>query len=599
MNETHFCQECGTEIPLDAPAGLCPKCLLTAGFESHAPFDSEGERSRSSPGQTGFQPPSVAELAPRFPHLEILELLGKGGMGAVYKARQPGLDRLVAVKILPPEVGRDKAFAERFTREARALARLNHPNIVTIHDFGQTDGLFFFVMEYIEGANLRQAMQAGRLKPEGALAIIPQICDALQYAHDEGIVHRDIKPENILLDKKGRLKIADFGLSKLLTSAGRESPEASLTGTNQVMGTLHYMAPEQMHGTKTVDHRADIYSLGVIFYELLTGDIPAGHFEPPSRRVQVDVRLDEVVLRALAREPAKRYQQASDVKTDVESVRSTPEAEPELSFAVLGTLITHNTLVREWLGQPARVRRVVKGMLWLGFFALALIFGSYAWRVQMAGGPDFPEMNTSVLEIGAFDPWFHRESYQGTNDDSSGFVQRVSTRIYWLSWSMLAGVLAVVLLSVIVGIERLDRTAKAHRRATSKHDRATSKHDSAAWRGTSITQTRFMVPGHCEVISQAIFHFPAFGYEQVEQRPDLCIFERGTKWAGLWSMNIRDYRTRLTVRTASAPDGRVWVSCDWSVRTNGAWITRSDIQNLQVEGREFEAMLLGKSADTE
>src|SRR5712692_9194174 len=132
-------------------------------------------------------------------------------MGAVYKARQPGLDRLVALKILPPDAGRDPAFAERFTREARALAKLNHPNIVGVYDFGQTDGQYYLIMEFVDGLNLRQVLRAGELKPQEALRIVPQICEALQFAHDEGIVHRDIKPENILLDKKGRVKIADFG----------------------------------------------------------------------------------------------------------------------------------------------------------------------------------------------------------------------------------------------------------------------------------------------------------------------------------------------------------------------------------------------------
>lgn len=272
-----------------------------------------------APGLAGFQPPPVEQLARLFPQLEILELLGKGGMGAVYKARQLGLDRFVAVKILPPEVGRDPLFAERFMREARAMAKLSHPHIVAVHDFGQTSGLFYFVMEFIDGANLRQTLRAGKLQAAEALAIVPQICDALQYAHDEGIVHRDIKPENILLDKRGRVKIADFGLSKLVHQG--TTPDVSLTGTEQVMGTVRYMAPEQMLGTRFVDHRADIYSLGVVFYELLTGDVPMGRFEPPSKKVQVDVRLDEVVLRALAQEPEKRYQHASDVKTDVEIVR--------------------------------------------------------------------------------------------------------------------------------------------------------------------------------------------------------------------------------------------------------------------------------------
>ncbi len=149
-------------------------------------------------------------------------------MGAVYTARQPGLDRLVALTILPEEAGQDSAFTERFTREARALARLNHPHIVAVHDFGQADGLFYLLMEFVDGVNLRQALQAGSISPREALAIVPQVCDALQFAHTEGIVHRDIKPENILIDRKGRVKIADFGLAKLLH---RDSEIDKLTAT--------------------------------------------------------------------------------------------------------------------------------------------------------------------------------------------------------------------------------------------------------------------------------------------------------------------------------------------------------------------------------
>jgi serine/threonine protein kinase len=266
-----------------------------------------------------------------FPQLEILELLGHGGMGAVYKARQPKLDRLVALKIIRPEAAGDPAFAERFNREARLLARLSHPHIVAVYDFGEVSlsaagagtndqQLYFFLMEYVDGMNLRQLLQTGELLPEQALAIVPQICEALQFAHDEGIVHRDIKPENILLDKRGRVKIADFGLAKLAASSPQEF---TLTGTHQVMGTPRYMAPEQMEGSRAVDHRADIYSLGVVFYEMLTGEVPMGHFDPPSQKVKVDVRLDEVVLRALAREPQRRYQRVSEVKTDVESISHT------------------------------------------------------------------------------------------------------------------------------------------------------------------------------------------------------------------------------------------------------------------------------------
>ena len=268
-------------------------------------------------------PPTPAELAPHFPDLEILELVGRGGMGVVYKARQKRLDRLVALKILSPKIGQDPAFAERFAREARAMAMLSHPHIVAVYDFGQTDGLYYFLMEFVDGVNLRRLLDTGKLAPEEALAIVPQICDALQYAHDHGVVHRDIKPENILLDKEGRVKIADFGLAKLV---GREAKDLTLTGAGQVMGTPHYMAPEQIEHPQEVDHRADIYSLGVVFYQMLTGELPIGRFAPPSKKVQIDVRLDEVVLRALEKEPERRYQQASEIKTQVETIVTTPRA---------------------------------------------------------------------------------------------------------------------------------------------------------------------------------------------------------------------------------------------------------------------------------
>jgi predicted Ser/Thr protein kinase len=324
MAETKICPKCRAELPDNAPSGICPKCLMQAGLESEQEVASASQMNPTTPW-SGFVPPQPDDLAKFFPQLEILELLGKGGMGAVYKARQPGLERLVAVKILPPEFGTDPAFAERFTREARALASLNHQNIVSIFDFGQVDGQYYFIMEYVDGANLRHVIKTGTIKPEEALALVPQICEALQFAHDEGVVHRDIKPENILIDKRGRLKIADFGLAKLAT---RSPEEWTLTGTHQVMGSPRYMAPEQMEGSHAVDHRADIYSLGVVFYEMLTGEVPAGHFEPPSKKVEVDVRLDEVVLRAMAREPERRYQHASDVKTDVENVLTTTSAAP-------------------------------------------------------------------------------------------------------------------------------------------------------------------------------------------------------------------------------------------------------------------------------
>ena len=323
METERICPSCRKPLAPDAPLGLCPDCLIKAGLN---PGTDPGDANLSA---AGFVPPPVEEIAKLFPQLEIVEFIGKGGMGAVYKARQPKLDRFVALKILPPVAAGDPGFAERFNREARALARLSHPNIVAVHDFGQAGGLHYLVMEFVDGGNLRQIEAAGRLAADQALAIVPQICDALQFAHNEGIVHRDIKPENLLLDKKGRVKITDFGIAKMLGLGA----QTTLTGARDVVGTPHYMAPEQVEKPQSVDHRADIYSLGVVFYEMLTGELPLGRFAPPSRKVQVDVRLDEVVLHALEKEPELRYQQASQVKTAVETIAASPSAQPAGSAA--------------------------------------------------------------------------------------------------------------------------------------------------------------------------------------------------------------------------------------------------------------------------
>jgi uncharacterized protein (TIGR03067 family) len=241
-------------------------------------------------------------------------------MGVVYKARQLSLNRFVALKLLAPERVHDPAFAERFASEAQALAKLNHPNIVTVHDFGQAGGYFYLLMEFVDGANLREIMHARKLSPAEALAIVPPLCDALQYAHDLGIVHRDIKPENLLVDKDGRVKVADFGIAKMLGAdqAGTALAESNLVGTPQ------YMAPEQTKHSTGVDTRSDIYSLGVVFYEMLTGELPAKPIVAPSRVVRVDVRLDEIVLRALEQSPERRYQTAAELRTQVESFVSDP-----------------------------------------------------------------------------------------------------------------------------------------------------------------------------------------------------------------------------------------------------------------------------------
>ncbi|MEO7298030.1 MAG: serine/threonine-protein kinase [Verrucomicrobiota bacterium] len=394
------CPQCGTPLPANAPAGLCPRCVMAMNMATETEFTGEFGPHGTKILKTA---PTPEEIAVKFPQLEILGLIGRGGMGAVYKARQKELDRIVALKILPPGIGETPGFAERFTREAKALAKLNHPNIVTLYEFGVAAGvspavepgfqpsgksvansergesseassnpianpggrmppstsgqrpdatkIFYFLMEFVDGVNLRQLLETGRVAPREALAIVPQICDALQFAHDHGIVHRDIKPENILMDRRGRVKVADFGLAKIVgadaTAFGvppsgdsiganpdrlkAELQTSDLTEAGKVMGTPNYMAPEQKDRPLEVDHRADIYALGVVFYQMLTGELPGKPIIPPSsntRGIHIDVRLDEIVLRALEKKPELRYQQVSEVKTCVENITGSAGVPP-------------------------------------------------------------------------------------------------------------------------------------------------------------------------------------------------------------------------------------------------------------------------------
>ncbi|HUK83470.1 MAG TPA: serine/threonine-protein kinase, partial [Verrucomicrobiae bacterium] len=349
MDTLKTCQSCGKPLAAATPRGLCPVCLMKVGLGT-----ATGDPTVAQPDAAL---PSPTEIAPHFPNLEILECLGRGGMGVVYKARQPRLNRFVALKILAPERVADPRFAERFLREAQALARLNHPHIVAVHDFGEVGGLYYLLMEFVDGVSLRALLRDHKITPEQALAIVPKICDALQYAHEQGVVHRDIKPENVLLDKQGRVKIADFGIAKIV--GGEQAPQ-KITQDQQVVGTPHYMAPEQVETPKLVDHRADIYSLGVVFYEMLTGELPLGRFEPPSKRVHVDVRLDEVVLHALEKQPERRYQHASEVKSDVETIVAHPDA---------GSLEAARKLAAK---AKARLRGPAIGLLAAGLLQYAL-----------------------------------------------------------------------------------------------------------------------------------------------------------------------------------------------------------------------------------
>ena len=251
-------------------------------------------------------------------------------MGAVYKGTQRSLERKIALKLLPEKLAKDPAFEERFRREAKAMAELSHPNIVQVFAFGKTDaGHSYYIMELVDGMDLRDLISSGHLAADEALEVVKKICEALHYAHTQGYVHRDIKPANIFVSHTGEIKVGDFGLAKVV---GPVRPaEYDLTRTGIAVGTPNYSAPEQMTRPDQVDHRADIFSLGVLFYEMLTGEIPRGHFPPPSQKVQIDVRLDEVVLRSLHSDPERRFQQVSEVGQAVGKIQaSEPPPQPPL-----------------------------------------------------------------------------------------------------------------------------------------------------------------------------------------------------------------------------------------------------------------------------
>ncbi len=204
----------------------------------------------------------------RFGAYEVLEELGSGGMGKVYRAKNVTLERIVALKTLAPKFSADQGFVQRFLKEARSAARLNHPNIVQIYDFGCEEGVYYLAMEYVDGQSVRTVLTRGRFSERQALLVIRYAVRALAVAHAEGIVHRDIKPDNLMLTAKGELKLVDLGIAK------RVDEGQGLTQTGETVGTPHYISPEQIRGVKDIDARTDIYSLGATFYELVTGHAP-------------------------------------------------------------------------------------------------------------------------------------------------------------------------------------------------------------------------------------------------------------------------------------------------------------------------------------
>ena len=265
-----------------------------------------------------FVAPNPAELVPLFPGYEIQGLIATGGMGAVYCAVQKSLDRKVALKILPRELSKDAGFCAGFEAEAKAMARLNHPNLIGVFDFGEVNGMLFIIMEYVPGKSLFHSANGRAIDPIEVIRLVVGICQGLAHAHANGIIHRDIKPSNILLDPSANPKIGDFGLARPIDRQVLEG--------EQVYGTPHYTAPEVVESPRSVDQRADIFSVGVLLHELLTSKLPADDQRPASLIAHCDVRFDDIIRRATQQIPAARYANARDMANDLQAIAASPVA---------------------------------------------------------------------------------------------------------------------------------------------------------------------------------------------------------------------------------------------------------------------------------
>jgi len=302
---------------MDQPA-ICEKNLI--GFARKAIAQPPSARFDAE------QIEQLATVAGRIDGLEIGELIGQGGMGVVFSARQTALARDVALKILP--LTDQPELLSRFQREARSMAALRHPGIVGVYDHGVADGHPYLLLELVRGRSLRQV---GPLPTSEVLPLIQALCAALAHAHEHGVVHRDIKPDNILIGEDGQPRIVDFGLVKLTGN----STLHPLTSPDAVMGTPHYMAPEQLQAPRTVDHRADIYAVGVLIYELLTGRLPIGNFASVADR-----RLQPIVMRALAQEPARRYATIRDLAAAIAAIKPPqPKNRPRRALCALALMM--------------------------------------------------------------------------------------------------------------------------------------------------------------------------------------------------------------------------------------------------------------------
>jgi eukaryotic-like serine/threonine-protein kinase len=345
---------------------------------------------------------------------EVLELVGTGGMSSVYKAHDQLLERNVALKVLHPHYGDDTEFVERFRREARAVAQLSHPNIVTVIDRGESEGHQFIVFELIEGENLKELVnRTGALPARRAVELVAAIADGLAFAHEQGLVHRDVKPQNVLLNGDGEAKVTDFGIARSL------DVEHGVTQTGTVLGTSNYLSPEQASG-KQVTPATDVYSLGVVLYELLTAEVPfpgenfvavaMKHLNDPvpdilERRPDVPMRLVAAMEHALEKDPARRFSSMREFASELRAC-----------LAELGTFDAERTFIapRQVLRESAPHRARARRRRWPIFVVLALLGAAavVAGVLELGGSKNNPRTTPpaatgtvlTVRGVGAYDP---------------------------------------------------------------------------------------------------------------------------------------------------------------------------------------------------
>ncbi|HET7856387.1 MAG TPA: protein kinase [Gaiellaceae bacterium] len=366
---------------------------------------------------------------------ELEQLVGAGGMSSVFRAHDSLLERTVALKILHEQFSRDEDYVERFRREARSVAQLAHPNIVTVIDRGEQDGRQFIVFEYVDGANLKERCRGGALPLDEVLDVAIQTARALAFAHDRGIVHRDVKPQNVLLDDEGQAKVTDFGIARSLDVQG-------VTQTGTVLGTSDYIAPEQARGER-VSPKTDIYSLGAVLYELLTGEVPypgdnfvaiaMRHVHDPvpsvlDRRPDCPSRLDSVVRRAMAKDPDERFESMNDLLGELEACRAELAGRSDDG----ATFILPREAVRPARKPRPRLRvgwaPVLTGLaiLALAAAAVGLLFVDGGGNGLPGVNPPPPAQNVRLAGIGTEDP-----AGDGEHDDEVGDATDGDPATYW------------------------------------------------------------------------------------------------------------------------------------------------------------------------